>query len=164
MVQFSGAGSFGITGASSSIVLVAFLAILGAVHSLGPFTGGMHVNDVLSLQLFLLVAGSSFMVLAAVVEEHKAAEQSVRESENRLRLAQQVARIGAFELDVLTGIVTATPQMETLYGLPPGGFGQTRTAFENLIHRDDIAEVGKLVNEALPTPVGGPGRDSPRYQ
>ena len=69
---------FGITGASSSIVLLGFLAILGAVHGHGPFTGGMPVHDVLSLQLFLLVAGSSFMVLAAVVEEHKTAEQSVR--------------------------------------------------------------------------------------
>ena len=142
---------FGITGASSSIVLVAFLAILGAVHRRGPFTGSIPVNDVLSLQLFLLVAGSSFMVLAAVVEEHKAAEQSVRASENRLRLAQQVARIGAFERDVVTGIVTATPQMEALYGLRPGDFGHTRAAFENLIHRDDRAEIEKLVNEALRT-------------
>jgi PAS domain S-box-containing protein len=142
---------FGITGASSSIVLVAFLAILGAVHRRGPFTGSTPVNDVLSLQLFLLVAGSSFMVLAAVVEEHKTAEQSVRESENRLRLAQQVARIGAFERDVVTGVVTWTPQMEALYGLPPGGFGHTRTAFENLIHPDDRAEVVKLVDEALKT-------------
>ena len=142
---------FGITGASSSIVLVAFLAILGAAHTRGPFAGRTPVNDVLSLQLFLLVAGSSFMVLAAVVEQHKAAEQSVRESENRLRLAQQVARIGAFERDVVTGVVTWTPQMEALYGLPPGGFGQTRTAFENLIHPDDRAEVVKLVNEALRT-------------
>lgn len=142
---------FGITGASGSMVLVAFLAILGAVHRRGPFTGGMPVNNVLSLQLFLLVAGSSFMVLAAVVEEHKAAEQSVRESENRLRLAQQVARIGAFEGNVVTGVVTWTPQMEALYGLPPGSFGHTRTPFENLIHPDDRAEVAKLVNEALET-------------
>ena len=142
---------FGITGASSSIVLVAFLAILGAVHRRGPFTGATPVNDVLSLQLFLLVAGSSFMVLAAVVEEHKAAEESVRESENRLRLAQQVARIGAFERNVVTGVVTWTPQMEALYGLPPGGFIHSRTAFENLIHLDDRAEVVKLVDEALKT-------------
>jgi PAS domain-containing protein len=41
--------------------------------------------------------------------------------------------------------------MEALYGLPPGGFGHTRTAFENLIHPDDRAEVVKLVDEALKT-------------
>jgi PAS domain S-box-containing protein len=142
---------FGITGTSSSIVLVAYLAILGAIHRRGPFTGGMPVRDVLSLQLFLLVAGSSFMVLAAVVEQNKAAEQSVRGSENRLRLAQQVGHIGAFERNIASGLLTWTPQMEALYGLPPGGFGHTRTAFEDLIHPDDRAEVVKSVNEALTT-------------
>ena len=143
---------FGITGTSGSIVLVAFLAILGAVQRRGPFTGGMPVNDVLSLQLFLLVAGSSFMVLAAVVEEHKAAERSVRGSENRLRLAQQVARIGAFERDVRTGVLTWSSEMEEMYGLPPGAFRGTNTAFfENLVHPDDQTGLLVLIDAALKT-------------
>jgi integral membrane sensor domain MASE1 len=98
---------FGIAGTSNSIVLVAFMAILGAVHGRGPFTGDTPVDDVMSLQLFLLVVAGSFMVLAAVVEQHKLAEQALRESaaevlasEERLRLAQQAARIGAFERNV----------------------------------------------------------------
>jgi hypothetical protein len=36
-----------------------------------------------------------------------------------------------------------------MYGLPPGGFGQTRTAFENLVHPDDRAGVINLVDRAL---------------
>jgi len=143
---------FGITGASSSIVLVAFLAILGAIHGRGPFTGGMPVDDVLSLQLFLLVAGGSFMVLAAVVEEHKAAEQSVRDSEKRLRLAQQVARIGTFERDIRSGVVTWSTDLEPMYGLQPGTFDGTTTAFfQSLIHPDDRARVMELVDSALKT-------------
>jgi PAS domain S-box-containing protein len=149
---------FGITGTSNSIVLVAFLAILGAVHGRGPFTGDTRVHNVLSLQLFLLVAASSFMVLAAVVEEHKVAEQAlcesaetVRASEDRLRLAQQAAGIGTFEQNVRTGVVTWTPEMESLYGLPLGGFGQTQTAFENLVHPDDRARVMELADCALRT-------------
>jgi PAS domain S-box-containing protein len=110
------------------------------------------------LQLFLLVAASSFMVLAAVVEEHKLAERAAREnaeavraSEERLRLAQQAARIGSFERNVRTGVVTWTPEMELLYGLPPGGFGGTKTAFESLVHPDDRARVMDLVDCALKT-------------
>jgi PAS domain-containing protein len=38
-----------------------------------------------------------------------------------------------------------------MYGLPPGGFGQTQTAFENLIHPDDRAGVMELVDCALKT-------------
>jgi integral membrane sensor domain MASE1 len=137
---------FGIAGTSNSIVLVAVLAIVGAVHGRGPFRGDTPVNNILSLQLFLLVVATSFMVLAAVVEEHKVAERAARESaeavrasEERLRLAQQAARIGSFERNVRTGVVTWTPEMELLYGLPPGGFGGTTAAFENLVHPDDRA-------------------------
>jgi len=143
---------FGITGASSSIVLVAFLAIFGAVHRRGPFTAYAPASDVLSLQLFLLVAGSSFMVLAAVVEEHKAGEQSVRESESRFRLAQQVARIGTFERDVRTGTLTWSSEIEAMYGLPPGAFSGTKTDFfANLIHPEDRARLVELINATLQT-------------
>jgi len=149
---------FGITGTSNSIVLVAFLAIFGSVHGHGPFTGDTAVHSVLSLQLFLLVTAVSFMVLAAVVEEHKVAARALRESaeivsasEERLRLAQQAAGIGTFERNVRTGVVTWTPEMESMYGLPPGGIRQTNTAFENLIHPDDRARVRELVDSALKT-------------
>ena len=149
---------FGITGTSNSIVLVAFLAILGAVHGRGPFRGDTPVHNVLSLQLFLLVAASSFMVLAAVVEQHRVAERAARESaealrasEERLRLAQQAARIGSFERNVRTGLLTWTPEMESIYGLPPGSFGGTMADFENLVHPDDRAGLIELVDAASRT-------------
>jgi PAS domain S-box-containing protein len=149
---------FGITGISNSMVLVAFLAILGAVHGHGPFRANTPVNTVLFLQLFLLVSASSFMVLAAVVEGRKTAEQTVREretalraSEERLRLAQQAARIGSFEWNIQTGVNTWTTELEIMYGLCPGGFSRTQTAFENLIHPEDRARVTELVDLASKT-------------
>ena len=84
---------FGVTGTSSSVVVVGFMAILGAVHGRGPFIGSTPQNHVLALQLFLLVAGSSFMVLAAVVEEYRGAEECVRESETRFRLVADSAPV-----------------------------------------------------------------------
>jgi PAS domain S-box-containing protein len=36
-----------------------------------------------------------------------------------------------------------------MYGLPPGGFGGTQIAFENLVHPDDRAGVIKLVDAAM---------------
>jgi PAS fold len=38
-----------------------------------------------------------------------------------------------------------------MYGLQPGGFSQTQTAFENLVHVDDRAGVINLVDRALKT-------------
>jgi PAS domain S-box-containing protein len=89
--------------------------------------------------------------MVADVTDQKLAEEALRSSEERLRLAQKAARMGTFERNIRTGVNTWTPEMESMYGLPPGGFGQTRTAFENLVHPDDRAEVMKLVDEALKT-------------
>jgi PAS domain-containing protein len=66
------------------------------------------------------------------VTERKRVENSLRESEERLRLAQSAARIGSFEWNIRTRVNTWTPELEGMYGLPPGGFGGTQTAFENL--------------------------------
>lgn len=77
---------FGTTGVSSSMILVAALAIWGAVHGRGPFTGRAPLDTVWSLQLFLSFAAATFMVLAAIVDEHKEAAEALREGEERFHL------------------------------------------------------------------------------
>jgi hypothetical protein len=64
--------------------VVGIISTWAVVHGRGPFTGGTPLNNVFSLQLFFLFAATSFMVLAAVVEEHKSDEQRLRGSEKRL--------------------------------------------------------------------------------
>jgi len=83
--------------------------------------------------------------------ERERAEQSLRESEERFRLAQSAARMGTFEWNIRTGVNTWTPELEAMYGLPPGGFGGTQAAFENLVHPDDRARVIQLVDGAMKT-------------
>jgi len=87
--------------------------------------------------------------IARDISERKLAEEALRASEERLRLAQQAARIGTFDWNIRTGVNTWTPELEAMYGLPPGGFGATQTAFENLVHPDDRAGVIKSVDAAM---------------
>jgi len=84
---------FGIKGTINSMLIVAFLSIWGAVHGSGPFTGRAPLSDVLSLQLFLLFAAASFMVLAVLADEHKQSARAVRESEKRFRLVANAAPV-----------------------------------------------------------------------
>ncbi len=85
------------------------------------------------------------------ITKRKGYEMALRTSEERLRLAQQAASIGTFEWNIHTGVNTWAPELEAIYGLPLGGFGRTQTAFENLVHPDDRADVIKLVDYGLKT-------------
>jgi PAS domain S-box-containing protein len=85
------------------------------------------------------------------ITERKRNEERLRESEERLRMAQQVARLGTFEWDLQTGVDRWTPELEALYGLPPGGFAGTVEAWEELVHPADRAEAVRRVQGALRT-------------
>src|ERR1700751_5155033 len=85
------------------------------------------------------------------ITERKLAEEALRASEERLRLAQQVAPIGSFEWNIQTGVNTWTRELEAIYGLQPGTFTGTQADFENLVHAYDRAGVIKLVDRALET-------------
>jgi len=105
------------------------------------------------LSISLLYSRPSPLVVAMVedITDKKTAAEAVRASEERLRLAQQIAHVGSFEWDIQTGVNTWTPELEAMYGLQPGTFTGTQTAFENLVHVDDRAGVINLVDRALKT-------------
>jgi len=110
---------------------------------------GFESKSLIFLQLSLFVLSIPVLGIATVIEEKDSVEKTLRESEERLRLAQQAARSGTFEWNMRTGVNTWTPELEAMYGLPPGGFGRTQTAFENLVHPDDRAGVIKLDDAAM---------------
>ena len=89
--------------------------------------------------------------IARDITDRKLAEEELRTSEERLRMGQWAAHIGTFDLNIRTGVDIWTPETEALYGLPPGGFGGTLTAFENLIHPDDRKRVVELTHELTRT-------------
>jgi PAS domain S-box-containing protein len=162
---------FGVTGAGLAVLLIATIATVETALGSGPFATNTPFTNAVLLDAFFAVLSVTGVTLASVIAEKEQAqrerEQSVREqgvlearleaeqvvraSEERLRLAQQAARIGTFERNVRTGVLTWTPEMEAMYGLPPGDVEKTQTAFENLIHPDDRARVIELVDCALKT-------------
>src|SRR5258708_1046011 len=85
---------FGILGVSSSLIILAFFSISAVIHQRGPFAGWACPFDVLrTLQLFFFTASSSFMVLAALMEEHQQSLRESRESEQRFRLVANTAPV-----------------------------------------------------------------------
>ena len=85
------------------------------------------------------------------ITSKKRAEEALRMSEERFRLAQQAARIGTFERNLRTDFVTWTPELESIYGLRAGQFTGTRMAFAKLVHPEDRDAVFKRTEEAIQT-------------
>lgn len=88
------------------------------------------------------------------ITERKRAEEALKQSEERLHLAMQVAHVGVFEWNIQTGVNLWTPEMEAMYGLPAGTFAKTQPAWEKLVYPEDRAEALKLRDRAFET--GGP--------
>ncbi len=141
---------FGMAGISTSMMVVAFLSIWGAVRGRGPFTGAEPLNDVISLQLFLFVAATTFMVLAVLVEEQKQAERALRESEERLRIAAEVGKMYAWEWDPATDSVLRSAEYADILGLSdPAGENIAKDYF-SFVHPDDRAALWTLVDCLTP--------------
>ena len=69
--------------------------------------------------------------------ERRRAEEALRASEERLRLALDAGGMGAYDWNVGTGELVWSEQLERLHGLAPGTFGRTFDAALSRVHPDD---------------------------
>jgi len=89
------------------------------------------------------------LVVAEDATDIRAAEAVAAASEQRLRLAHEAAELGSWHWDMATGITVWDEQLEAIYGMPPGGFDGTFTAWEATVHPDDHDHAMAVVEEAV---------------
>ena len=140
---------FGSTGVSTSMTAICFVSIWGAVHGHGPFTElGARIN-VLSLQLFLFFTAAPFMVLAALVEERKDAEQALRQRETDFNEAQRLAQVGSWQWDAASDVVTWSEALYQMAGLEPSQPAVSYRDHWKLYTPESWARLQRAVAEAL---------------
>ncbi|HXS75325.1 MAG TPA: PAS domain S-box protein [Terracidiphilus sp.] len=94
---------------------------------------------------------------AIIISKHQEAgnraqtERALYENEQRLRLAQQAAGIGTFEWNLRTHENRRTPELEAMYGLDPGGLGDTQQDWTRRVHLEDRPYVLQQVDLAFQT-------------
>jgi two-component system, LuxR family, sensor kinase FixL len=92
---------FGMRGASGAIVAIAFLSVEAALEGRGPFSGQSPVATALALQHFLLLRAVPLYLVAILIEQRRAIERSLRESQERMSLAATAARLWFWEWDLV---------------------------------------------------------------
>ena len=81
-------------------------------------------------------------------QEAEAREQHLRESEDRLKRAQQVAQLGSFDWNLATGEMRWSDEHYRLWGLTPGELSPSIQTFSRGVHPDDRDRVRAIVLEA----------------
>jgi PAS domain S-box-containing protein len=90
-----------------------------------------------------------FISVVEDVTERMQAELALRDSQQRLMLAQSAAHLGVWDRDLRTNEIVISGDYATLYGLPPGQRSVSHEAWLKLIHPDDRQRVQDLIAETL---------------
>lgn len=71
------------------------------------------------------------------------------DGETVLRLAMHGARMGTWTRDLLTEVVSWSPELEEIFGLAPGTFRGQRQAFLDRVHPEDRPAITRAVESAI---------------
>ena len=137
---------FGPRGTSTTLLLVMFLAILGATRGAGPFVTSTSATNALAIQWFLIVVSIPLMALAAVIEERQRAEALARRNEERLTLALNAAQMGTWDWQIADNTLTWTEDTKRIFGV---GDAKSLESFYELVHPEDLPMVEQAVSRAI---------------
>jgi PAS domain S-box-containing protein len=140
---------FGPRGTSTSLLLVMFLAIVGAVRGEGPFVTNTSAQNALYIQWFLIVVSIPLMTLATVIEERRRAEIVARQNEERLTLALNAAKMGTWDWQIPDDLVTWSDETRRIFNIGPDDPLPDLQGFYKLIHPADREWVEPALSRAL---------------
>jgi two-component system, LuxR family, sensor kinase FixL len=142
---------FGPRGVNTSLVVVAFLTIWGAVHGRGPFSTRSPEENALSIQLFLILVSMPLMFLAAVIQELGRAREEARQKEDRLAMALNAAQMGTWDWHLVNDSTTWSAETKRMFGLQPDDSETSANTFYDLVHPDDREMIRREIARSIET-------------
>jgi PAS domain S-box-containing protein len=136
-------------GTSTCLLIVASLAIWGAVHGHGPFLTRSPAENAVSIQLFLIVFAIPLLILAAVIQERRHAEAVSRESEERLNLALDAAQVGTWEWRIAEDSGSWSQKSKEILGLDDVDTEPTLRSFLDWVSPGDRVRVQEAFRGAI---------------
>lgn len=83
------------------------------------------------------------------LSERKRAQEALKESEERLRLALESAHMGTWDWKISTGEITHSEIVDRLLGFEPGTFGGTYNSLIKIVHPEDRPAFNQAVIDTI---------------
>lgn len=94
-----------------------------------------------------LIERSTYTAAVAITKDREA--QALRASDEQLRIAQRIARLGSYEWDVQEDTVRRSDELCRIFGLRPEEFPPTLQGYLDRVHEQDRQHTRSTIEQAL---------------
>lgn len=118
---------------------------------LQPSSSEVYFRSLVSSLIILFGLTGSFLLNRSRQSEKalRIREEDLKNSESKLKEAQRVARIGSWELDLISDTLYWSDEVFRIFDIDPNKFGADNEAFLNAIHPEDRALVDQTYQDAV---------------
>jgi PAS domain S-box-containing protein len=103
----------------------------------------------ISIELIHLDGADCLLITLLDLTERLQAERMLQQSRASLANAQRLARLGNWERDLKTNVVTWSDELYRVFGIERESFGKSFDTFMAFVHPDDQARVEAILNRAI---------------
>jgi len=134
---------FGPREASAAIIVIAVIAVAGALRGFGPFARERPIESLLLLQGFLIIISVTTLALSASVAERRRAFAELAESEKRLEALFEQDVVGVAQLELDGRLAAVNDCFRALAERTRAELLDLR--LQDLVHRDDAAALERTL-------------------
>lgn len=104
-----------------------------------------------NLSKFIINDNSYLLAIIIDITERKKSEQALKNSENALKIAQKIAQLGSYNLNLKDFSFTSSSIFDSIVGLKMKDIKTFETWHNIIVHPDDLLENKKLFEDCLKT-------------
>lgn len=130
-------------------ILIAWLRLTGERSGIFESDEGVVLVTLTYSLCFMVLIWLTARSVNKIDLERRASEKESRESEERLKKAQEIAHLGSWELDIVNNQLSWSDEVYRIFGLKPQVSVATYEAFLDAIHPDDRSRVDAAYSGSL---------------
>jgi PAS domain S-box-containing protein len=128
--------------AAAAALILGFAVVWTTTFGMDALDGPKSLHDrTYAARATLLAISTCMLVLAALFAERRRNEAAINDSNNRLQLALDAAKLGVWSIDFKTERFECDTRDSLIHGYPPGAPPQTIGDARAFVHAEDVSNL-----------------------